>query len=122
MIRMNHTNLLKAILLHCNVPLDQYNLLLATVGEFIDRKLVKFSFQSIVMEIMKSSKGSTTQLIDFLSAEAQINGSRGSSMIPHLKILYRSSRSEVSKLAKEAYRDIDKFVTISRSYGVSVSI
>ncbi|XP_055375008.1 eIF-2-alpha kinase GCN2 [Condylostylus longicornis] len=120
-IRMNHTNLLKSILLYCNVPKHLYSQLFANYLDYIDGRLSKFHFTSAVATILQTSKTSATTLIDLLLIEFAMGGPRGHMDNTVLKALVKG-KGESAKLAKNALRELECVVSLSQSLGVNCPI
>lgn len=118
--RINHTGLLRAILIHCNVPTAKYNDVYALIMDFMDGKISKFQLQSSLHSIMQSSKQSTSTLLDLLQTDSPLGGPRGSIHGSALRTLTRG-RGEAAALAKGAIRELESVVTLAQGLGVSVS-
>lgn len=117
--RLNHTSLLRAILMNCMVPVDKYHLLFAAVLDHIDGKTSKFQLLSSVTTIMQTSKFSATSLIDLLLTEFPLGGPRGSINGSSLRALIKG-RGEAASLAKGAIREMETVVSLVQGMGVSV--
>ncbi|XP_075148275.1 eukaryotic translation initiation factor 2 alpha kinase Gcn2 [Haematobia irritans] len=120
MIRMNHTNLLRAILLYSNVPKPLYGDLFASILDFIEGRISKFQFHSIVNAIMEKSKTSASALIDLLLANFQMSG-KNSADDSSLRSLVRG-KGEAASLAKGALREMESIVLLAQSLGVRCPI
>lgn len=118
--RINHTSLLRAILLFCNVPIEKYQELFTNLIDFNEGRLTKFLFTSSVTSIMQTSKFSATSVIDLLltdipfSNKSNINGSS-------LRTLIRG-RGEAASLAKGAIRELESVLMLAKEMGVNVNI
>lgn len=119
-IRMNHTNLLRAILLYCNVPKSQYSDLFGNILDYIEGRITKFQFHSSVTLIMEKSRSSASALIDLLLADFTLSGTRSNVDDSSLKSLIRG-KGEAASLAKEAIRELEIIVSLAQSLGVTVS-
>ncbi|XP_023293055.2 eIF-2-alpha kinase GCN2 [Lucilia cuprina] len=120
MIRMNHTNLLRAILLYCNVPKDMYGDLFGNILDYIEGRISKFQFYSSVNVIMDKTRTSATALIDLLLATFQMSG-KNSADDSSLKSLVRG-KGEAASLAKGALREMESIVLLAQSLGVKCPI
>ncbi|KAL9892877.1 eukaryotic translation initiation factor 2 alpha kinase Gcn2 isoform 1-T1 [Glossina fuscipes fuscipes] len=120
LIRMNHTNLLKAILLYCNVPKAMYSDLFANILDFIEGRISKFQFHSSINVIMEKTRCSATALMDLLLASFQVSG-KNSGDDSSLKSLVRG-KGEAASLAKGALREIETVVLLAQSLGVKFPI
>uniref|UniRef100_A0A1A9Z9V7 Uncharacterized protein n=1 Tax=Glossina pallidipes TaxID=7398 RepID=A0A1A9Z9V7_GLOPL len=97
LIRMNHTNLWKAILLYCNVPKAMYSDLFADILDFIEGPLM-----------------------DLLLASFQVSGKNSGDDSPS-KCLVRG-KGEAASLAKGALREIETVVLLAQSLVVKCPI
>uniref|UniRef100_A0A1I8NAC2 non-specific serine/threonine protein kinase n=1 Tax=Musca domestica TaxID=7370 RepID=A0A1I8NAC2_MUSDO len=120
MIRMNHTNLLRAILLYCNVPKEMYGDLFASILDYIEGRISKFQFHSIVNSIMEKSRTSGSALIDLLLANFQMSG-KNSADDSSLRSLVKG-KGEAASLAKGALREMESIVLLAQSLGVKCPI
>jgi len=119
-IRMNHTNLLRAILIFCNVPKSQYRTLFEGFMDFIEGRISRFQFHSSITVIMEKSRTSAQTLMDMLLANFLLTGSRSSVDESALKSLMRG-KGEAASLARGAVRDLETVVGLAYSLGVRVS-
>ncbi|XP_013102234.2 eIF-2-alpha kinase GCN2 [Stomoxys calcitrans] len=120
MIRMNHTNLLKAILLYCNVPKAMYGDLFGSILDFIEGRISKFQFHSIVNAIMEKSRTSASAVLDLLLANFHMSG-KNSADDSSLRSLVRG-KGEAASLAKGALREMESIVLLAQSLGVKCPI
>lgn len=118
--RINHTSLLRAILINNNVPSEKYSDVFAAVLDFMDRRISKFQLHSTVTAMLDSSKHSSTNLIDMLLAEFPLGGKRGFySEASSLRQLIRG-HSEASSMARGAMEELELVVSLAQSLGVTV--
>lgn len=120
-IRMNHTNLLRAILIFCNVPKSQYGTLFEGFMDFIEGRISRFQFHSSITVIMEKSRTSAQTLMDMLLANFLLTGSRSSVDESALKSLMRG-KGEAASLARGAVRDLETVVGLAYSLGVRCPI
>ncbi|XP_030371378.1 eIF-2-alpha kinase GCN2 isoform X2 [Scaptodrosophila lebanonensis] len=120
-IRMNHTNLLRAILIFCNVPKSQYGALFGNILDFIESRISRFQFHSSITLIMERSRTSAQTLMDMLLANFLLTGSRSSVDDSALKSLVRG-KGEAASLARGALRDMETVVCLAYSLGVTCPI
>lgn len=118
--RINHTSLLRAILLYCNVPVDKYSCLFTAIGNFVDGKISKFQLHSTATAIMQTSKYSGVQLIDLLLVDTPLSGSRGSFSGSALRALI-NGRGEAASMAKSAIRELECVISLAQGMGVQVT-
>uniref|UniRef100_A0A182MN55 non-specific serine/threonine protein kinase n=1 Tax=Anopheles culicifacies TaxID=139723 RepID=A0A182MN55_9DIPT len=114
--RINHTGLLRAILIHCNVPPDKYRELFELVAEFLDEKISKFQLSSLISALLggNTSKVNVSYLCDALQLELSSVGLLGGSI---LKSIIRG-KGEAASLAKVAVRDLETVVASAQNMGV----
>ncbi|XP_017089364.2 eIF-2-alpha kinase GCN2 isoform X1 [Drosophila bipectinata] len=120
-IRMNHTNLLRAILIYCNVPKSQYGALFEGIMDFIESRISRFQFHSSITGIMEKSRTSAQTLMDMLLANFLLTGSRSSVDDSALKTLMRG-KGEAASLARGALRELETVVGLAYSLGVTCPI
>ncbi|KAH8310513.1 hypothetical protein KR044_001731 [Drosophila immigrans] len=120
-IRMNHTNLLRAILIFCNVPKSQYGTLFEGFMDFIEGRISRFQFHSSITVIMEKSRTSAQTLMDMLLANFLLTNSRSSVDESALKSLMRG-KGEAASLARGALRDLETVVGLAFSLGVKCPI
>lgn len=121
-IRLNHTNLLTAILINHNVPSDKYYDIFATVLDYTDRRISKFQLHSTIQFSLELSKHSATNLIDTLLTEIPLGGPRNLyENGAGLRNIIRG-HSEASKMARAAMEEIEMVVSLAQSLGVMCPI
>lgn len=119
--RLNHTSLLQAILLYCNVPTDKYHEVFAGILDLMEDKVSKFQLHSTMTNIMHTSKHTATQLMDLLTSEFPLGGSRGSMAGSMVKNLLKA-RGEIATLAKVAMKDLEVVAGFAQLMGVTVGV
>ncbi|XP_049298688.1 eIF-2-alpha kinase GCN2 [Anopheles funestus] len=114
--RLNHIGLLRAILIHCNVPPDKYRELFELVAEFLDEKISKFQLSSLISALMggATAKVNVSYLCDALQLELSSVSLLGGSI---LKSIIRG-KGEAASLAKVAVRDLETVVASAQNMGV----
>ncbi|EDV94516.1 GH19296 [Drosophila grimshawi] len=120
-IRMNHTNLLRSILMYCNVPRSQYGALFEGYMDFIEGRISRFQFLSSIMSIVEKSRSAAQNLMDMLLANFLLTGSRSSVDESALKSLMRG-KGEAASLACAALRELETVVGLAYSLGVTCPI
>lgn len=120
-IRLNHTSLLRAILVYCNVPKDKYAPLFTCLVEFLEGKISKFVLQSTVNALMAAPKNNTNTLIELLLTECPMGGKKNSISGHSLKSLL-NGRGEAASLAKGAFRELEHVVQLSQGLGVTCAM
>ena len=107
--------------MHNNVSPNVYSDVLASVLDFMDRRISKFQLHSTITGLLDSSKHSATTLIDLLLTEFPLSGTKGFyTNGSNLKNLIRG-HSEASALARAGMEEIETVVSLAQSLGVSVS-
>lgn len=112
--RINHTSLLRAILLYCNVPQERYNDVLALTNDFLEGKISKFQLNSSINSILDHSSKHTSTLIELLQVDttpANINSTVLRTLI--------KGRGEAAQLAKVAIKEVEFVVMLAQSFGVA---
>uniref|UniRef100_A0A182MYS3 non-specific serine/threonine protein kinase n=1 Tax=Anopheles dirus TaxID=7168 RepID=A0A182MYS3_9DIPT len=116
--RLNHIGLLRALLMHCNVPVDKYRELFEIIGEFLDEKLSKFQLSSLINALMVGGSSSTKVNVSYLCDALQLDltsvGQLGGSI---LKTIVRG-KGEAASLAKVAVRELETVVALAQNMGV----
>lgn len=109
--RINHTSLLRALLLFFSVPKDKYKNLLALVTDFIEGRASKLN----VKDALKTLLPNKDQMIDLLlTSDCHFNS-------PLLKVLVKG-RGEATALAKGAIRELESVINLAQAMGVSIPI
>ncbi|XP_055679382.1 eIF-2-alpha kinase GCN2 isoform X2 [Lutzomyia longipalpis] len=116
--RLNHTTLLRAILMHCNVPKEKQSNLLRAIQDFMECKITKFQLTSAINSIFATTKHNTNTLIDLLVTESPLGGPRGSINGSALRSLVKG-RGEAAALAKGAIRELESVVQLVQGMGVT---
>lgn len=112
--RLNHTSLLRAILLYCNVPQERYNDVLALTNDFLEGKISKFQLNSSINSILDQSSKNTSTLIELLQVDttpANINSTVLRTLI--------KGRGEAAQLAKVAIKEVEFVVMLAQIFGVT---
>lgn len=119
--RLNHTSLLKAILINHNVPTEKYNDVFAAILDYTDQRISKFQLHSTITVLLESSKHNATNLIDILLTEIPLGGPRTSSTNGSNFRNLIKGHSEASKMTRAAMEEIEKVVALAQSLGVMVN-
>lgn len=120
-IRLNHTGLLRAILLHHNVMIDDYTRIFGQILDYMDEKITKYAFMSAVNDMSNIKSGSSQTLADMLMIECQMGVEGGSLSKSSLKLLLNKGHNDARSLAKGAIRELESVVSMAQSMGVTVS-
>jgi eukaryotic translation initiation factor 2-alpha kinase 4 len=106
--RINHTSLLRAILMYCNVAKDKWKDLLSLVSDFMENKISKFQLTaSINNTFLQNTKHNTTTLLEFLQTDTPITNIN----LSPLRILIRG-RGEAASLAQTAIRELETVIQL----------
>lgn len=122
-IRLNHTSLLMAILMHCNVANAKHSLLFQMLGEFMEARINKFQLTSAVNSLLSSStnKSNTSTLIELLLTESPL-GVKKSTVTGHSLRSLLKGRGEAAALANGAFREMEHVVNLAQQMGVACPI
>lgn len=115
--RLNHTNILKAILLYCNVPQEKYKGVLLLIRDFLENKISKFQLTSSISSMVISAKNNISTLIELVQVDTITTNVNSSA----LRKLIRG-RGEPTQLAKGALKELENVITLAQHFGVVVSI
>lgn len=129
-IRLNHTSLLTAILIHCQVPVEKHNPLFLLFAEFLETRCTKFQLTASVNALLATSSSlssggnksnAAAVLIELLLTESPMgvkkNNVTGNAMRTLLK-----GRGEAAALANGAFREMENVVGLAQQLGVSCPI
>lgn len=118
--RVNHTLMLRAIMMRYNVPVEMYSGVFETVRDFIDYRIPKFELHSRARSLLKKSDKMTAALIDALLTEIQMKPDSSDHLeIPFISDLIHGDRV-VSGLVRSAVKEIGNLVSCVRRCGVKV--
>lgn len=120
-IRLNHTSLLAAILMQCNVPKDKYNALFQVLGEFMESRIAKFQLTAAVNGLLAMNKSNTSALIELLLTESQLGVKKSNVTGNSMRALLKG-RGEAAALANGAFREMEHVVTLAQQMGVACAI
>lgn len=120
-IRINHTTLLKAILMFCNVPEAKYIDLFGIFMDFIEGKLKRFQLSPEIYKLNLPSKTSVPALVDLLTVDVGL-GVRGSAEGPLKSVLKARNNEEAASLARKAIDELEEIVHLVKSFGVTCTI
>uniref|UniRef100_A0A2M4AAW2 non-specific serine/threonine protein kinase n=1 Tax=Anopheles triannulatus TaxID=58253 RepID=A0A2M4AAW2_9DIPT len=120
--RINHTGLLRALLLHCCVPEDKYRELFELVYEFLEDKISKFQLYSLInAHIGGGASGSKAVNVSYLCEALQLEVPVGQLGGTLLKTIIRG-KTEHATLAKVAVRELELVITLAQNMGVQCSM
>lgn len=114
-IFLNHTMLLKAILLHCGIPEDKlsqvYVILYDAVTEKLTRREVEAKFCNLSL-----SSNSLCRLYKFIEQKGELQD-----LIPMINLLIKQ-KSGVSQLAKYGLKDLEEVVGLLKKLGIKLQV
>lgn len=116
--RMNHTGLLRAALMHSGVPEDKYDGVFDAVLDHMEGRSTRFQFAAALQSVLQT-KNSVTPIIELLSMEFTLSGSRSSTAASVYRVLLRS-RYDVAELARNAIKEMESVVAYAQLLGVTV--
>lgn len=112
--RINHTSLIRAILMYYSVPKEKYKGLLSLVTDYLDGKLSKLSLKDAVKTLLPGKD----QIVDLLViADCSITAVNTTL----LKIIIKG-RGEAPALAKGAIRELETVINLSQAMGVAIPL
>lgn len=108
--RINHTDLLCAILMHYLVPKESYKYLLALVAEYLDGKISKHNVKDRIQEVLPNMD----EMVDLLL----ISDSPIDVVINTIGKINLKDRTEA--LAKGAIKELQRVISLSEALGVRI--
>ncbi|KAK9685767.1 hypothetical protein QE152_g37698 [Popillia japonica] len=115
LIRMNHTSLIRAILLHCGIKekhCEIYNIL----SDAREGKVTKFQIRTHLISLGLSDS-TILMLFNLLESESPIN-----KISSQLQMITKKKSTEASTLAKQALQELKLIIQNVESFEVDVSI
>lgn len=115
LIRLNHTSLIKGILLHCGIKekhMEVYNIL----QQVREGKLPKTQLQ-MYLTGFGLSDSTIAMLFNLLNSEFEINKA-----VSVMQTITKRRSGEASQLAKQALQELKVVVQNAEAFGVTVSI
>lgn len=115
--RVNHTSMLRAIMLHHNVPGEKQSAIFNAVLDVLDDRISEFQLQTIVGPLLEKSG----DLIDVLLTEIRLDSNVFNFMdVPSIRNLVKG-HGEASRLARYAMKEIDYVAKWTRQIGLKVT-
>lgn len=114
-IRINHTSLIKGILLHCGIKekhIEVYNIL----QQVREGRLPKTQLQMYLTDFGLSD-GSITTLLNLINSEFEINKA-----VSMMQGITKRKSGEASQLVKQALQELKLIVQNAEALGITVSI
>ncbi|XP_030637296.1 eIF-2-alpha kinase GCN2 [Chanos chanos] len=114
-IYLNHSSLLKAILLHSGVPEDKLNQASSILCEAMSEKLTKREVEAKFCNLSLSSNSLQT-LYKFIELKGDLQ-----ELSPHINSLIKQ-KTAVTQLAKQGLRDLEELTGLLRRLGVKLQV
>lgn len=112
-VRLNHTSLLKAVLMYCDVEKDKYQDIYSILQDARDGKLTKFQVQTHLISLCLTDQAMET-LFNLLETESSV------AKITNVLRKITKRKGEAARLAKEGINDIETVTSNVESLGVKV--
>ncbi|XP_043929768.1 eIF-2-alpha kinase GCN2 isoform X2 [Protopterus annectens] len=114
-IYLNHTSLVKAILLHCGISEDKlsqvYNILCETTSEKLTRREVEAKLCNVPL-----SRTSVEQLYRYIEQKGELQ-----EIIILIKPLTKN-KTPVGPLAKQGLKDLEEIVDLLKKFGIKLQV
>lgn len=114
--QINHSGLLNAIYLYCNIPHKYHSQIDYHITEFLENKLSKFQFSSLVTSLIPTAKETVSVLIELIQVEVSVNNISNSTLRKLLR-----GRNDIAQLAKSSIKELETVINLAIAFGVSVS-
>uniref|UniRef100_T1IQL0 non-specific serine/threonine protein kinase n=1 Tax=Strigamia maritima TaxID=126957 RepID=T1IQL0_STRMM len=114
-IQMNHTSLLKAVLIHCGIPDEKHTDVYSIIGDPKAEKCSKFQIQTKLMNLCLSDQ-SITMLYNFIEVEGNLS---------KMNSLFQSvtkKRGLAASFAKQGLYDLDLIIKHAEVLGIKPQI
>ncbi|GLV39622.1 Gcn2 [Carabus blaptoides fortunei] len=114
-IRLNHTALLKAILLHCGIPDEKHNDVYSILSDARDGKVTKFQIKTHLISLCLTDNAMVT-LFSLIETESPINKASNT-----LRMITKR-KGEAGQLAKLGLDELTKIIQNTEALGVKYNI
>ncbi|CAH1116543.1 unnamed protein product [Phaedon cochleariae] len=114
-IRINHTMLLTAILLHCGIK-DKHQEIFTMISDVKEGKVPKFQLQNHFITLGLSDN-MINMLLSFFYSEFEISKAAN-----QFQMITKKKSGEASQLARQALQDLKKISHNAQAYGVKYDI
>uniref|UniRef100_A0A8C3N2Y5 non-specific serine/threonine protein kinase n=2 Tax=Geospiza parvula TaxID=87175 RepID=A0A8C3N2Y5_GEOPR len=114
-IYLNHTALLKAILLHCGIPEDKLNQVYIILYDAVTEKLTKREVEAKFCNLSLTS-ASLCRLYKFIEQKGE-----ASNVFPFLNTMIKQKPS-VTQLLKHGMKDLEEIISLLKQLGIKLQI
>uniref|UniRef100_A0A7M4FRA4 eIF-2-alpha kinase GCN2 n=1 Tax=Crocodylus porosus TaxID=8502 RepID=A0A7M4FRA4_CROPO len=114
-IYLNHTALLKAILLHCGIPEDKLNQVYIILYDVVTEKLTKREVEAKFCNL-SLSPNSLCQLYRFIEQKGEL-----SSIFPILNTMIKR-KTGVTQLVKHGMKDLEEVISRLKQFGIKLQV
>ncbi|NXD07885.1 E2AK4 kinase, partial [Nothocercus nigrocapillus] len=114
-IYLNHTALLKAILLHCGIPEDKLNQVYIILYDAVTEKLTKREVEAKFCNLSLSSS-SLSRLYRFIEQKGE-----PSNVFPFLNTMIKQ-KTGVTQLLKHGMKDLEEIVGLLKQLGIKLQV
>ncbi|XP_035395192.1 eIF-2-alpha kinase GCN2 isoform X2 [Cygnus atratus] len=112
-IYLNHTSLLKAILLHCGIPEDKLNQVYIILYDAVTEKLTKREVEAKFCNLSLSSN-SLSRLYKFIEQKGE-----ASNVFPFLNTTIKQ-KPGVTQLLKHGMKDLEEIIALLKQLGIKL--
>ncbi|XP_067152724.1 eIF-2-alpha kinase GCN2 isoform X8 [Apteryx mantelli] len=114
-IYLNHTALLKAILLHCGIPEDKLNQVYIILYDAVTEKLTKREVEAKFCNLSLSSS-SLSRLYRFIEQKGE-----PSNVFPFLNTMIKQ-KTGVTQLLKHGMKDLEEIIGLLKQLGIKLQV
>ncbi|XP_006275944.1 eIF-2-alpha kinase GCN2 [Alligator mississippiensis] len=114
-IYLNHTALLKAILLHCGIPEDKLNQVYIILYDVVTEKLTKREVEAKFCNL-SLSPNSLCRLYRFIEQKGEL-----SSIFPILNTMIKQ-KTGVTQLVKHGMKDLEEVISLLKQLGIKLQV
>ncbi|XP_075783194.1 eIF-2-alpha kinase GCN2 isoform X2 [Pelodiscus sinensis] len=114
-IYLNHTSLLKAILLHCGIPEDKLNQVYIILYDAVTEKLTKREVEAKFCNLSLSSN-SLCRLYRFIEHKGELND-----VTPLINTMIKQ-KTGVTQLVKHGMKDLEEIMGLLKKLGIKLQV
>uniref|UniRef100_A0A8C8RLK2 eIF-2-alpha kinase GCN2 n=1 Tax=Pelusios castaneus TaxID=367368 RepID=A0A8C8RLK2_9SAUR len=114
-IYLNHTALLKAILLHCGIPEDKLNQVYIILYEAMTEKLTKREVEAKFCNLSLSSN-SLCRLYRFIEQKGELHD-----LTPLINTMIKQ-KTGVTQLVKHSIKDLEEVMSLLKKFGIKLQV
>ncbi|XP_068540362.1 eIF-2-alpha kinase GCN2 isoform X3 [Anas acuta] len=114
-IYLNHTSVLKAILLHCGIPEDKLNQVYIILYDAVTEKLTKREVEAKFCNLSLSSN-SLSRLYKFIEQKGE-----ASNVFPFLNTTIKQ-KPGVTQLLKHGMKDLEEIIALLKQLGIKLQV